>query len=289
MRYFVVILKTAADEEPERLRTPSTAESSIPQEVYVQVIKFGTDGWRGVIARDFTFANLDLVAQATMDHFRREGLAEKGLIIGYDRRFLSREFAEAVAEVAAGNGIQVRLADDFAPTPAISWAVHELRAGGGIMITASHNPPSDNAVKVYWSTGGQLLPPHDQGVIDHIGITVHAPTADVIRWMETGAFESVTIYYNAVQRDLEPVLTRAAELKIGGVAVVAYFEGDTIQSWSSKMVVVGRMKDTPTADNKGSNLLGIAYAKASEMADTLQNSGTAKLKKDVTVTIEVSA
>jgi hypothetical protein len=67
----------------------------------------------------------------------------------------------------------------------------------------------------------------------------------------------------------------AAELKIGGVAVVAYFEGDSIQSWSSKMVVVGRMKDIPTANNKGSNLLGIAYAKASEMADTLQNSGAA--------------
>src|SRR5512138_3115974 len=127
-------------------------------EVSVQVIKFGTDGWRGVIARDFTFANLDLVAQATMDHFRREGLAEKGLIIGYDRRFLSREFAEAVAEVAAGNGIRVRLADDFAPTPAISWAVHELKAGGGIMITASHNPPAYNGFKVKESFGGSARP-----------------------------------------------------------------------------------------------------------------------------------
>ena len=68
---------------------------------------------------------------------------------------------------------------------------------------------------------------------------------------------------------------RAAELKIGGVAVVSYAQGDTIQGWTSKMKVVGRMKDTPTADNKGSNLLGIAYAKAAEMADTLQNSGTA--------------
>ncbi|HSC72061.1 MAG TPA: phosphoglucomutase/phosphomannomutase family protein [Candidatus Methylomirabilis sp.] len=124
----------------------------------MQVIKFGTDGWRGVIARDFTFANLDLVAQATMDHFHREGLAEKGLIIGYDRRFLSREFAEAVAEVAAGNGIQVRLADDFAPTPAISWAVHELKAGGGIMITASHNPPAYNGFKVKESFGGSARP-----------------------------------------------------------------------------------------------------------------------------------
>jgi hypothetical protein len=66
----------------------------------------------------------------------------------------------------------------------------------------------------------------------------------------------------------------AAELKIGGVAVVAYFEGDSIQAWSSKMVVVGRMKDVPSTGNNGSNLLGIAYAKAAEMADTLQNSGS---------------
>src|SRR5208282_1436225 len=67
---------------------------------------------------------------------------------------------------------------------------------------------------------------------------------------------------------------RATELKIGGVAVVAYFEGDTLQAWSSKMVVVGRMKDAPSTGNNGSNLLGIAYAKAAEMTDTLQNSGS---------------
>ncbi len=64
-------------------------------------IKFGTDGWRGVIAREFTFANVSLVAQATMDYLKREGLADKGLVVGYDRRFLSREFAERVAEVAS--------------------------------------------------------------------------------------------------------------------------------------------------------------------------------------------
>ena len=69
-------------------------------------IRFGTDGWRGVIAREFTFDNLSLVAQATMDYFIDQGLAEKGLVIGYDRRFLSRRFAERTAEVAAGNGIQ---------------------------------------------------------------------------------------------------------------------------------------------------------------------------------------
>jgi hypothetical protein len=75
---------------------------------------------------------------------------------------------------------------------------------------------------------------------------------------------------------LTAMKNRAAELKIGGVAVVSYAQGDTIQGWTSKMAVVGRMKDAPSATEKGNNLLGIAYAKAAEMADTLQDSGTSK-------------
>lgn len=121
-------------------------------------IKFGTDGWRGVIAKDFTFENLSLVAQATMDYLNREGLGDKGLVIGYDRRFLSREFARRVAEVAAGNGIHVFLTDGYAPTPAVSWAVREKGAGAGVMITASHNPPEYNGFKLKESFGGSARP-----------------------------------------------------------------------------------------------------------------------------------
>lgn len=121
-------------------------------------IKFGTDGWRGVIARDFTFENLSRVAQATMDYLNREGLGNKGLVIGYDRRFMSRDFARRVAEIAAGNGIHVRLSEDYAPTPAISWAVRESGAGAGVMITASHNPPEYNGFKVKEAFGGSALP-----------------------------------------------------------------------------------------------------------------------------------
>jgi phosphomannomutase len=121
-------------------------------------IQFGTDGWRGVIADTFTFDNLSLVAQATMDYMHKEGLADRGLVIGYDRRFLSREFAERVAGIAAGNGIKVWLSDGFAPTPAVSWAVHERSAGAGVMITASHNPPRYNGFKVKESFGGSARP-----------------------------------------------------------------------------------------------------------------------------------
>jgi len=121
-------------------------------------IKFGTDGWRGVIARDFTFDNLSVVAQATMDYLKRQGKADRGIVVGYDRRFLSADFAERVAEIAAGNGIRVWLTDGFAPTPAVSWAVHELGAGGGVMITASHNPPVYNGFKVKEDFGGSARP-----------------------------------------------------------------------------------------------------------------------------------
>ncbi|MBP1751242.1 MAG: Phosphoglucomutase [Geobacteraceae bacterium] len=121
-------------------------------------IKFGTDGWRGVIAREFTFENLSLVAQATMDYLTREGLSGKGLVVGYDRRFLSRQFAERVVEVAAGNNIRVFLTDDYAPTPAVSWAVRHLDAGAGVMITASHNPPVYNGFKIKENFGGSARP-----------------------------------------------------------------------------------------------------------------------------------
>ena len=121
-------------------------------------IKFGTDGWRGVIARDFTFDNLSIVAQATMEYLNRDGLGDKGLIIGYDRRFLSRDFARRVAEIAVGNDIRVLLTDDYAPTPAISWAVREKGAGAGIMITASHNPAEYNGFKIKEAFGGSARP-----------------------------------------------------------------------------------------------------------------------------------
>jgi phosphomannomutase len=121
-------------------------------------IKFGTDGWRGIIARDFTFDNLSRVAQATMDYLNRDGSGDNGVVIGYDRRFLSRDFARRVAEVAAGNGIRVRLTDGYAPTPAVSWAVRESGAGAGIMITASHNPPEYNGFKVKERFGGSARP-----------------------------------------------------------------------------------------------------------------------------------
>jgi phosphomannomutase len=119
-------------------------------------IKFGTDGWRAVIAEDFTFANVDRVAQATADHWNANPVAgtEKEVVVGFDRRFLSDQFARRAAEVFCGNGFQVVLTAQPTPTPAVSFAVKARQAVGGVMITASHNPAAFNGFKLKAHYGG---------------------------------------------------------------------------------------------------------------------------------------
>ncbi len=121
-------------------------------------IKFGTDGWRGVIADDFTFANVRTVAEAIAAYVHGKEVPSKGLCIGYDTRFGSRAFARACAEVVAATGIPVLLANDITPTPALSFGVRGLGAAGGIMITSSHNPAQWNGVKYKAWYGGSGKP-----------------------------------------------------------------------------------------------------------------------------------
>jgi phosphomannomutase len=125
-------------------------------------IKFGTDGWRAVIAEDFTFANVARVAQATADYWKSQVQSPKSeisgrelkAVVGYDRRFFSDRFAQVTAEVLAGNDFQVILTPEPTPTPSVSYAVKNLNAVGGVMITASHNPPIFNGFKLKSYYGG---------------------------------------------------------------------------------------------------------------------------------------
>ncbi len=121
-------------------------------------IRFGTDGWRGVIGDDFTFANVRRVAAAIASYVRAEGEPARGLVIGFDTRFLSAECARAAAEVVAAAGIPVILTERATPTPAISYAVVSRRTAGAIMITASHNPCRWNGVKFKAPYGGSAAP-----------------------------------------------------------------------------------------------------------------------------------
>jgi phosphomannomutase len=138
-------------------------------------IRFGTDGWRAVIAEGFTFRNLERVTQAYA-LFLQQQAADKSsaggngggqlplVIVGYDRRFLSEHFAARAAEVLAGNNLRVALFPEAAPTPLVSWAVREAHALGGVVITASHNPPEFNGFKIKAPWGGSATSETTQAV-----------------------------------------------------------------------------------------------------------------------------
>src|SRR6202521_962702 len=121
-------------------------------------IKFGTDGWRGVIAEDFTFANARIVAHSIARYVVRCEDARKGVIIGYDHRFASDAIAAAAAEALSASGTPVFLTDKPCPTPAFASLVRQLEAAGALMITASHNPYQWNGIKYKASYGSSALP-----------------------------------------------------------------------------------------------------------------------------------
>jgi phosphomannomutase len=123
-------------------------------------IRFGTDGWRGIIADDFTFERLTAIAPIAA-HVLQETFGASGsntIIVGYDRRFMSADFAKLTAEAIAKIGFDVLLADDFAPTPAFSWAAYERKALGALVITASHNPANYSGLKIKGAFGGSVSP-----------------------------------------------------------------------------------------------------------------------------------
>ncbi len=122
------------------------------------IIAFGTDGWRAVIAQDYTFANLEIVSRATARWLRNTYGPSSRVAIGYDTRFLSPEFAGYTARILASYGVRVFLADGVTPTPAVSWATRTFGCNAGVVITASHNPPQYNGFKLKADFGGPASP-----------------------------------------------------------------------------------------------------------------------------------
>lgn len=122
------------------------------------VIKFGTDGWRGQMAEDYTFTNVRRCAQGFADYLLAHYSKDEWVVVGYDKRFQSENFAAAAAEVLAANGLRVYLTNGATPTPAVAYSIVNKQAVGGINITASHNPPTDNGFKVRNEFGGAIAP-----------------------------------------------------------------------------------------------------------------------------------
>ncbi len=121
-------------------------------------IAFGTSGWRGILCEDFTFDNVKVVIQAIADYLAASGEQDKGVIIGYDTRFMGQRFAREAARVLAGAGIKALLCERDTPTPVIAFEILRRKTAGAINFTASHNPPEYNGVKFSPSWGGPALP-----------------------------------------------------------------------------------------------------------------------------------
>jgi len=141
------------------------------------MIKFGTDGWRAVISEDFTFENVRIVAQAIAEYFNEVSIngecdnENRKIVVGYDTRFLSKKYAKLVSEIMVANEIEVVLTDKPSPTPAVSYFIKLNNLVGGVMITASHNPPHFNGIKVKADYGGSATPDITKKVESYINKT----------------------------------------------------------------------------------------------------------------------
>ena len=174
-------------------------------------ITFGTDGWRGVIAEDYTFDNVRRCAQGFASYLLEKGRQGQWVIVGYDKRFDSEFFATAVAEVLAGNGLKVYITDGATPTPVIAYAVVDKKACGAVNITASHNPGTDNGFKVRDEHGGAIDPegllkiealiPDSIDQVKRVKIDVASADGRILK------FDPHTPYIEHIQKliDLQPI------------------------------------------------------------------------------------
>lgn len=185
-------------------------------------IQFGTDGWRAVISDTFTFDNLRLVSQAIADFVRDESQAERPeVVVGFDTRFLSDRYAAEVARVMAGNGIVAHLTRADAPTPAVSYAVVHKRAAAGVMITASHNPPRYNGLKLKAAFGGSALPEQARRVEAYLARNqdlARGPNVmDYNQALEAGLiqrFDPAWAYYEHLTHLIDLDVISAGELRV---------------------------------------------------------------------------
>jgi phosphomannomutase len=194
-------------------------------------IKFGTDGWRAVIAADFTFANLDRVTQAAADYWKNAVApgTEKRIVTGYDRRFLSPAFARRAAEIFAANGFEVILTDAPTPTPAVSLAVKALNAAGGVMITASHNPPAFNGFKLKAHYGGSADPSICQAVekcLDRNPVPSSKGEARAVKIKDLRA-----PHFSAIKKLVDFKLVAASKLKFAHDALFGVGAGASTLCW----------------------------------------------------------
>lgn len=187
-----------ADYRPQIIAAIEAGQWKQLDDAFWTIIPFGTGGRRGRMApygsNSINDRTIGESAQglATYVLEERKGATNLSCAIAYDTRHRSRHFAELCASIMVANGFKVYFLDDYRATPQLSFAVRYKKCDCGIMVTASHNPPSDNAVKVYWSTGGQVLPPHDKGIITRVMSVDEIKRTDFSAALAAGKVEMVT-------------------------------------------------------------------------------------------------
>jgi phosphomannomutase len=174
-------------------------------------IRFGTDGWRGLIAEDYTFDNVRRCAQGFASFLIDKGYQNEWVVVGYDQRFHSENFAEAVAEVLVANELRVYLTDRATPTPVISYSVIDKKAVAAVNVTASHNPPTDNGFKVRDLNGGAIDPQGlkeiEARIPDSVSAVKRISVADAQKEGKVQLFDPAPKYIEQLNRliDLKPI------------------------------------------------------------------------------------
>lgn len=177
----------------------------------VQEIKFGTDGWRGHVGENYTFANVRRCTQGFADYLAEEGYQDRWVVVGHDRRYQAEQFAAATAEVLAANGFKVYLTEGPTPTPVISYAVVDKKAAAAVNVTASHNPYTDNGFKVRDENGGAIAPEGlkkiESNIPDSVDRVKRIPLRDAIESGAVEYFDAAPSYIEHIKTliDLEPI------------------------------------------------------------------------------------
>ena len=183
-------------------------------------ITFGTSGWRAVLGEDFTFQSVRIVSQAIVHVLKQEKIGHRGLIIGYDSRFLGEKFAKVAAEVFAGHGMSVSLCDRETPTPTISYHVLQQNLAGGLNISASHNPPEYNGIKFTPEWGGPALPETTRAIEQRLVHLLHGEHVKWLPWEKAQRTQIVQLfdpcpdYLAALGKHIDVDAIREADLRV---------------------------------------------------------------------------
>lgn len=183
-------------------------------------ITFGTSGWRAILGEDFTFQSVRIVAQAIVHILKQEKIWHRGLIIGYDSRFLGEKFAKVAAEVFAGHGMSVLLCDRETPTPTISYHVLQQNLAGGLNISASHNPPEYNGIKFTPEWGGPALPETTRAIEQRLVHLLHGEHVKWLPWEKAQRAQMVQMfdpcpdYLAALGKHIDMDAIREADLRV---------------------------------------------------------------------------